>query len=136
MGMDAAPTSAPFAQLPGDVCSSERSDSVIIRDLLARIGDKWSLLVIGMLDAGPKRFTVLQRGIAGISHRMLTLTLRQLERDGLVLRTSYPEVPPRVEYELTALGRTLEEPALGLVRWAAENHDEILRSREAFDDRD
>jgi DNA-binding HxlR family transcriptional regulator len=134
--MDAAPASAPFAQLPGDVCSSERSDSVIIRDLLARIGDKWSLLVIGMLDAGPKRFTVLQRGIAGISHRMLTLTLRQLERDGLVLRTSYPEVPPRVEYELTALGRTLEEPALGLVRWAAENHDEILRSREAFDDRD
>ncbi|MET1018602.1 MAG: helix-turn-helix domain-containing protein [Microterricola sp.] len=116
-------------------CSAGHAGSDLIRDLLARIGDKWTLLVIGMLDDGPQRFTVLQRNVKGISHRMLTQTLRQLERDGLVSRTSYPEIPPRVEYELTALGRTLEQPALALVTWAAEHHDEIQSSREEFDDR-
>lgn len=115
-------------------CSAGHSDSALIRDVLTRIGDKWSLLVIGMLDAGPQRFTALHRNVSGISHRMLTHTLRQLERDGIVSRTSYPEIPPRVEYEVTALGRTLIEPVLGLARWADTHHDEIQRSRVAFDE--
>lgn len=115
-------------------CSAGHDDSTTIRDVLSRIGDKWSLLIIGMLDAGPQRFTTLQRNITGISHRMLTHTLRSLQRDGLVSRTSYPEIPPRVEYAVTPLGRTLIAPVLGLVLWADANHDEIQRSREAFDD--
>lgn len=115
-------------------CSAGHQDSTMIREVLARIGDKWSLLIIGMLDAGPQRFTVLQRNITGISHRMLTHTLRQLQRDGLVSRTSYAEIPPRVEYAVTPLGRTLIAPVLGLVLWADANHDEIQRSRDAFDD--
>lgn len=114
-------------------CSAGHSDSALIRDVLSRIGDKWSLLVIGMLDAGPQRFTALHRNVSGISHRMLTHTLRQLQRDGIVSRTSYPEIPPRVEYAVTPLGRTLIEPVLGLARWADAHHDEIQRSREAFD---
>ncbi|MET0724997.1 MAG: helix-turn-helix domain-containing protein [Leifsonia sp.] len=116
-------------------CSAGHHDSELIRDVLSRVGDKWSLLIVGMLQYGPQRFTVLQRNIAGISHRMLTHTLRQLERDGLVSRTSYPEIPPRVEYEATDLGRTLIEPVLGLVTWAADHHDAIIASREAFDER-
>ncbi|SDR74687.1 winged helix-turn-helix transcriptional regulator [Microterricola viridarii] len=114
-------------------CSAGHSGSGLIKDVLARIGDKWSLLVIGMLDAGPQRFTALHRNVTGISHRMLTHTLRQLQRDGLVSRTSYPEIPPRVEYEVTPLGRTLIEPVLGLVRWADAHHDEIQQSRAAYD---
>ncbi|MET0974878.1 MAG: helix-turn-helix domain-containing protein [Leifsonia sp.] len=116
-------------------CSAGHHDSELIRDVLSRVGDKWSLLIVGMLQYGPQRFTVLQRNIAGISHRMLTHTLRQLERDGLVSRTSYPEIPPRVEYEATDLGRTIIEPVLGLVTWAADHHDAIIASREAFDER-
>lgn len=115
-------------------CSAGHNDSTMIKDVLSRIGDKWSLLIIGMLDAGPQRFTVLQRNITGISHRMLTHTLRSLQRDGLVSRTSYPEIPPRVEYAVTPLGRTLIAPVLGLVMWADANHDEIERSRQTFDD--
>lgn len=117
-------------------CSAGHDGSDMIRDVLSRVGDKWSLLIVGSLQDGPQRFTVLQRNIAGISHRMLTHTLRALERDGLVSRTSYPEIPPRVEYEATDLGRTLIEPVLGLVTWAADHHDDILASREAYDDRD
>lgn len=104
-----------------------------IREVLDRIGDKWSLLVVGTLRAERLRFTELQRHIPGISQRMLTLTLRQLERDGLITRTVYAEVPPRVEYELTPLGGTLIELAMALADWAIENHPRIEDSRAAYD---
>lgn len=121
--------------LGSDACRSDFAQSAVVRDVLARVGDKWSLLVMGVLGDGPMRFTVLQREIDGISHRMLTQTLRTLERDGLVTRTAYPEIPPRVEYEVTPLGRSLIEPVLGLVAWAAAHHDAVTTAREAFDAR-
>ena len=105
------------------------------RELLDRIGDKWSLLILGMLQSGPQRFTTLLRGIDGISQRMLTLTLRHLERDGLVRREVYPVVPPRVEYELTDLGVTLLGPVLTLVEWSLEHADTIDENRRAYDAR-
>ncbi|MEV5072350.1 helix-turn-helix transcriptional regulator [Microbacterium sp. LMI12-1-1.1] len=105
-----------------------------IRDVLDRIGDKWSLLVIGTLRGERLRFTELQRHIPGISQRMLTLTLRQLERDGLITRTVHAEVPPRVEYELTELGGTLIQHARALADWAIENQSSIEESRAAYDD--
>src|ERR1700756_5737291 len=88
----------------------EGSDCRAVASVLARVGDKWSVFVIMMLDEGPKRFNELKRMIGGISQRMLTLTLRGLERDGLVTRTVFPTIPPRVDYELTTLGRSLWEP--------------------------
>lgn len=106
-----------------------------VRDLMDRIGDKWSLLIIGMLRTGQQRFGELQRRIPGISQRMLTLKLRSLERDGLITRTVHAEVPPRVEYELTEMGQTLIEPALGLALWAVEHQPAISEAREAFDNR-
>jgi DNA-binding HxlR family transcriptional regulator len=114
-------------------CSNEYPSSDIIRDVLSRVGDKWSLLVIGLLHDQPLRFTELHRRVDGISHRMLTQTLRNLERDGLVSRRAYAEIPPRVEYAATDLGRSLAEPVLGLVGWAAANHEEITSARETFD---
>jgi DNA-binding HxlR family transcriptional regulator len=114
-------------------CSNEYPSSDIIRDVLSRVGDKWSLLVIGLLHDQPLRFTELHRRVDGISHRMLTQTLRNLERDGLVSRRAYAEIPPRVEYAATDLGRSLAEPVLGLVGWAAANHEEITAARETFD---
>ncbi|WP_022892152.1 winged helix-turn-helix transcriptional regulator [Agromyces subbeticus] len=119
--------------LGSSTCSTDNPASAVIRDVLSRVGDKWSLLVIGVLHDEPLRFTALQRKVDGISHRMLTQTLRNLERDGLVSRTSYPEIPPRVEYAATPLGRSLSEPVLGLVGWAAANHEEIMASREGYD---
>jgi DNA-binding HxlR family transcriptional regulator len=107
-----------------------------IRGILDRIGDKWTLLVVATLHGERMRFTALHRRIPGISQRMLTLTLRHLERDGLIGRTVFAEVPPRVEYELTAMGRTLIGPAVTLAEWAIEHNPEIERSHEAYDDRD
>ena len=98
----------------------------VIRDTFARIGDKWSLLLIVTLSHGPQRFTALRLGVEGISQRMLTLTLRKLESDGLVSRTVFPEVPPRVEYALTPLGATLVGPVRSLADWAVVNHDELV----------
>ncbi|MEV3997870.1 helix-turn-helix domain-containing protein [Streptomyces halstedii] len=92
-----------------------------IRGILDRIGDKWTLLVVATLDGERMRFTELQQRIPGISQRMLTRTVRHLERDGLLTRTVHPEVPPRVEYELTATGRTLIEPAVKLAQWTRVN---------------
>jgi DNA-binding HxlR family transcriptional regulator len=114
-------------------CSSENPASTVIREVLSRVGDKWSLLIIGTLDTGPLRFTELQRRIDGISHRMLTQTLRSLERDGLVTRRAYAEIPPRVEYSATELGQSLAEPVLELVGWAADHHERITSARDAFD---
>ena len=107
-----------------------------LRDILDRVGDKWSVLVVILLRDGRMRFSDLRRSIEGISQRMLTQTLRQLERDGLVNRTVYPEVPVRVEYELTALGRTLMAPLSALAGWAETNREAILSSRAAYDRRD
>ena len=107
----------------------------MFRSVLDRVGDKWSLLVIGLLQPGPQRFTELLRAVPGISRRMLTLTLRQLERDGLVDRAAYAEIPPRVEYRVTALGQTLTEPVLVLARWASANQTEIAANLDAYDDR-
>jgi DNA-binding HxlR family transcriptional regulator len=121
-------------RIPPSPCSTEHPASGVIRDVLSRVGDKWSLLVVGLLGDQPLRFTELQRRVDGISHRMLTQTLRNLERDGLVSRTSYPEIPPRVEYAATDLGRSLAEPVLGLVTWAATNHEAISTARDAYDE--
>jgi DNA-binding HxlR family transcriptional regulator len=100
------------------------------RALLDRIGSKWTVLVLGELaDGEPHRFTVLRRAVAGVSEKMLTQTLRNLEADGLVVRTVHPEVPPRVEYQLTPLGVTLREPLAALQRWSVEHMDEVLAAR-------
>ncbi|NEY30643.1 transcriptional regulator [Streptomyces sp. PRKS01-65] len=104
-----------------------------MRQIVERAGDKWSVLVIGTLENGPLRYTDLQRSIPGISQRMLTHTLRQLRRDGLVTRTAYPEVPPRVEYALTGLGRTLLDAVTALIDWAGTHHDEITANRARYD---
>ncbi len=106
-----------------------------IRAVLDRICDKWTLLIVATLDQGRLRFGELHRQIPGISQRMLTLTLRNLERDGLVSRTVHAEVPPRVEYTLTATGRSLIPPALALAGWALEHIAEIEASRAAYGDR-
>jgi DNA-binding HxlR family transcriptional regulator len=104
-----------------------------VRDVLNRVGDKWSVLVVVLLSGGPLRFNELRRTIEGISQRMLTLTVRGLERDGLVTRTVYPSVPPRVDYELTTLGRTLLGPVRALSTWAEKNREEVQKARLKFD---
>jgi len=109
------------------------ADCRAISDVLARVGDKWSVLVVTRLGAGAMRFNELRRAIGGISQRMLTLTLRGLERDGLVTRTVFPTIPPRVDYELTALGRDLLQPVSALGEWATRNQAKIARAREKFD---
>jgi len=102
---------------------------------LTRIGDKWSLLVISLLGNGSLRFSELKREVEDISQRMLTLTLRNLERDGLVKRTVYPTVPPKVEYELTELGTTLLDTIDSLVQWTVSHLDDIATAREEYDQR-
>jgi DNA-binding HxlR family transcriptional regulator len=107
-----------------------------VRQILDRIADKWSLLVIALLENRRLRFTELRREIDGVSQRMLTVTLRSLERDGLVKRTVHPVVPPRVEYELTSLGRTLHTTIQSLVTWTEEHQEEIAAARTAYDARE
>src|SRR3569832_271414 len=102
-------------------------------DILNRIGDKWSVMVVGHQAKKTMRFNELRHSIGGISQRMLTLTLRNLERDGLVTRTVYPEIPPRVEYQLTELGRTLTDPLDTLWNWAARHMHSVNESRETYD---
>jgi len=108
-------------------------DCRAVSEVLDRVGDKWSVLVVVTLGDGPKRFNELRRSIASISQRMLTLTLRGLERDGLVTRTVFPTIPPRVDYELTELGHSLLQPVGALGSWARENRARILRGRLRFD---
>jgi DNA-binding HxlR family transcriptional regulator len=110
------------------------ADCRVISDVLSRIGDKWSVLVVSRLGGGPLRFNELRRSIGGISQRMLTLTLRGLERDGLITRTAFPTIPPRVDYALTALGRDLLNPVSALGVWAIRNQPKIARAREQFDE--
>jgi DNA-binding HxlR family transcriptional regulator len=113
---------------PGDpVCRT-------ISNLLARIGDKWTVLVVQTLGHGPKRFNELRREIPAVSQRMLTLTLRNLERDGLVSRTVTPSIPPRVDYELTELGQSLQKPICGLAGWAMDNVEAIHEAQARYDE--
>ena len=109
------------------------SECLKISQVLARIGDKWSLLIVTRLGEGPRRFGELLRSIDDISQRMLTRTLRGLERDGLVKRTVTPSLPPRVDYELTDLGRSLQAPVTVLSTWAAENLSAIDAARASYD---
>jgi len=104
-----------------------------VREVLNRVGDKWSVQVVGQLGDGRKRFSELRRTIEGISQRMLTLTLRGLERDGLVTRTVEPTIPPKVEYELTDLGRTLLVPVMALAQWAVDHRTCIHDAQRKFD---
>ena len=106
-----------------------------ISGLLQRIGDKWTVLVVQTLADGPRRFNELRREIPSVSQRMLTLTLRNLERDGIVNRTVTPTIPPRVDYELTQLGRSLQGPICGLARWAMANVGAIEAAQKSFDSR-
>jgi DNA-binding HxlR family transcriptional regulator len=109
-----------------------RGECLAVREVLNRVGDKWSVLVVALLGDGKKRFSELRRTIEGISQRMLTLTLKGLERDGLVTRTAYPTIPPRVEYELTRLGRSLLIPIKQLGDWASQNRERIQAARERY----
>lgn len=102
-------------------------------NILDRVGDKWTVLVVGALAAGPMRFNALQRATEGVSHRMLTLTLRGLERDGLVKRTAFATVPPRVDYELTKLGQSLKPALEVLAAWVRTNRVAVEDARKAFD---
>ena len=105
-----------------------------VREVLDRLGDKWSVLIVQTLGEETKRFMALKQGIPDISQRMLTLTLRHLQRDGLVTRIVYPVVPPKVEYRLTDLGKSFLEVSLTLVDWANKNRQEIDRSRLNYDE--
>jgi DNA-binding HxlR family transcriptional regulator len=119
------------ALIPSNLYVAE--DCRAVSEVLARVGDKWTVLVVSMLGDGPKRFNELRRGLGSISQRMLTLTLRALERDGLLTRTVYPIIPPRVEYELTKLGHSLLDPVSQLGLWARQNRAAIQEARQRFD---
>jgi DNA-binding HxlR family transcriptional regulator len=126
----------PFAQegtpvIPSNLHVAE--DCRAVSEVLARVGDKWTVLVVTVLGAGPKRFNEIRRALGSISQRMLTMTLRGLERDGLVTRTVFPTIPPRVDYELTGLGHSLLEPVSGLGLWARQNRSAIEEARRRFD---
>ena len=108
-------------------------DCRAVSEVLSRVGDKWTILVVGELGQGRKRFNEIRRALGSISQRMLTLTLRGLERDGLVTRTVFPTVPPRVDYELTKLGLSLLEPVSGIGLWARQNREHIEEARRRFD---
>ena len=111
----------------------EPEDCRAVSEVLARVGDKWTVLVVSTLGDGPKRFNEIRRALGSISQRMLTLTLRGLERDGLVTRTVFPTIPPRVDYELTKLGKSLLEPVRTLAAWALSNRPAIQNARRRFD---
>ncbi|MCF6390164.1 helix-turn-helix transcriptional regulator [Mycobacterium sp. MBM] len=117
-----AAAAGPCATIPAD-------HMAFIRQVLDRVGDKWSMLIIAVLQNGALRYTDLQRRIPGISQRMLTHTLRLLLQDGLITRTAYAEVPPRVEYTLAPLGQGLNDIVMQLIGWAADHHDEIRDNR-------
>jgi DNA-binding HxlR family transcriptional regulator len=120
-------TAATNADIPhGPICRS-------VAPVLNRVGDKWSMMIVMLLGDGPKRFMELKRAIDGISQRMLTLSLRNLERDGLVSRTVTPTIPPRVDYELTELGQSLREPVQGLGAWAMAHIGCIRAAQERYD---
>ncbi|MFD1883102.1 winged helix-turn-helix transcriptional regulator [Paracoccus pacificus] len=104
-----------------------------VRAILNRVGDKWSVLLVMALCAGPRRFNDLKRAVPGITQRMLTLTLRGMERDGLITREVFPTTPPRVEYALTELGRSLREPVEAIGQWAVANEAKIAAAQARYD---
>jgi len=120
------------APLPSPV-PSEEYDACPVTDVMRRVGDRWTLLILILLGRRPHRYNELHRCVEGISQRMLTRTLRALERDGLAARTVYPTIPPSVEYDLTPLGRTLLDPLSALADWAAGHGPEIATARERYD---
>lgn len=120
-------------QSTGPKLDHSSTDCRAVSGVLARVGDKWSVLIIVMLGDGPKRFNEIKRAVGGISQRMLTLTLRGLERDGLVTRTIFPTIPPRVDYELTKLGRSLWAAVEPLGLWAQGHVKDIHKAQEKFD---
>ncbi|WP_234389008.1 winged helix-turn-helix transcriptional regulator [Streptomyces sp. AS58] len=124
---------ASVRRAPGPCAHWGDGDADFIREILDLVGDKWSVLIIGTLSDGPVRYSELAHAIPGISQRMLTLTLKQLQRSGLVDRTAYAEVPPRVEYSLTGLGTSLLSTVLELAAWSAERHTEIRRHQQSYD---
>jgi len=128
-------TPARAALDPAAICRS--SDPLAVRELLTKIGDKWTIFVVLSLDllGGRARFSELERSVPGISQRMLSATLKTLERDGMLIREVFPEVPPRVEYELTALGRSLLLPTQGLVDWAKGHWGQVRESQSKYDAR-
>ncbi|MET7642528.1 helix-turn-helix domain-containing protein [Streptomyces sp. NPDC005426] len=130
-----SPTHTEVTTAPADLdpCGHEEHPDCGIRDVLDRIGDKWSVLVIVELAGGPRRFRELQRAIHGISQRMLTLTVRRLERDGLVLRTVYPTVPAQVDYRLTATGDSLTHLVKALADWSLAHRAVIAEARHQYD---
>ena len=118
---------------PEESADGDHATCRAVGQILDRVGDNWSVMVVGTLSKGPMRFNAMMRTIGGVSHRMLTLTLRGLERDGLVKRTVFPTVPPKVEYELTALGSSLIEPLKALAIWAQEHRPAVEAARAKFD---
>jgi DNA-binding HxlR family transcriptional regulator len=130
-----SPTHCADTEADNDPFQWDSREDCEVRQILDRIADKWSLLTIALLEGRTLRFTELRREIDGISQRMLTVTLRQLERDGLIRRTVYPVVPPKVEYELTPLGRTLHKTIQALVTWTEQHQNQIASARAAYDAR-
>lgn len=120
-------------EAPAPKLDHRSTDCRAVSGVLARVGDKWSVLIIVMLGDGPKRFNEIKRAVGGISQRMLTLTLRGLERDGLVTRTIFPTIPPRVDYELTKMGRSLWSAVEPLGHWAQGHVKDIHKAQEKFD---
>ena len=120
---------------PRNIKAHRKESCPAVREVLNRVGDKWSVQIVALLGDGPMRFSELRRSIEGISQRMLTLTLRGLERDGLITRTVFPEIPPRVDYELTKLGDTLLDPISALADWADQYRTSIQEARDRFDSR-
>lgn len=126
----------PIRQLdPAAICRS--SDPLAVRELLTKVGDKWTIFVVLSLDllGGRARFSELERAVPGISQRMLSTTLKALERDGLLIREVFPEVPPRVEYEMTDLGQSLLAPTQGLVDWAKKYWEQVRAAQVEYDAR-
>ncbi|MDQ4214929.1 helix-turn-helix domain-containing protein [Microbacterium capsulatum] len=118
------------------MCGHDPEEAELFRSVLSRIGDKWSVMLVGMLHDGPLRFTELKQMTSGISARMLTHTLRQLERDGLVEREMFAEIPPRVVYRSTPLGKSLAVPVMAIAEWASAHQSEITGNRDRYDARD
>ena len=129
--MTAENTQEGTRRLPGNLHVAE--DCRAVSEVLSRVGDKWTVLVVSTLGDGPKRFNELRKALGSISQRMLTLTLRALERDGLVTRTVFPTIPPKVQYELTPLGGSLLEPVRAMGAWALQNRPAIQDARRRFD---
>ncbi|MFI9507704.1 winged helix-turn-helix transcriptional regulator [Nocardia sp. NPDC052566] len=131
--MAAAHTGVTHQEAPDATADPCGGDHCGIREVLDRLGDRWSLLILVVLSSGPHRFREIQRAIPEISQRMLTVTTRNLLRDGLISRTVYPTAPPQVEYALTDIGHSLSAPLVTLIDWSRENHDAIVLARKSFD---